>query len=99
MSRAHAGMGSRRWALTRRAVFVRDGWRCRACGRPGRLECDHVTPVHRGGALWDLANLQALCRGCHVAKTAGENRTARRDDRPGARAWRVFVAELRGDGA
>ena len=26
----------------RRVVLERDGWRCRECGLPGRLEVDHV---------------------------------------------------------
>ena len=40
----------RRWRALRLFVFNRDGWRCRVCGRAGRLECDHVVPLHRGGA-------------------------------------------------
>ena len=28
---------------------------------------------HAGGSTWDEANLQALCVGCHVAKTRREN--------------------------
>ena len=59
----------RRWRVVRRRVFERDGWRCRKCGGAGRLECDHVTPIHRGGAAWDEANLQALCRTCHIRKS------------------------------
>ena len=81
----------------RRTVFDRDGYRCRACGRPGRLECDHVTPLHRGGDRWDMDNLQTLCRGCHIAKTqreAGERRDRTMTDAD--RAWRELVGELRG---
>ena len=75
MSRHHAAkLPSRAWARVRRVVFERDGYRCRQCGRAGRLECDHVIPLHRGGDPWALDNLQTLCGGCHVAKTAGEGK-------------------------
>ena len=74
MSRNHFPLNACRWAAARRAVFERDGWRCVRCGRAGRLECDHVTPLDRGGDPWDQANLQTLCRACHIAKTREENR-------------------------
>ena len=83
-------LSGKRWQLLRLRVFARDGWRCVRCGRPGRLECDHVKPLRAGGDPWDRANLQTLCRGCHVEKTAGENR---RPD-PERDAWRALVREL-----
>ena len=79
----------RRWEFVRRAVFDRDGWLCVACGRPGRLEADHVRALQAGGEPWALDNLQTLCRGCHVSKTAAENR---RELPPG---WRALCDELR----
>lgn len=60
------------WRALRRWVFERDGWRCRACGRAGRLECDHIKNWRDGGAFWSAQNLQALCRGCHITKTRRE---------------------------
>ena len=33
-----------------------------------------MVSLDKGGDAWDPDNLQALCRGCHVAKTAAENR-------------------------
>ena len=60
------------------------------CGKAGRLECDHVVPVDKGGDPWDPANLQAICRACHRLKTAGENE---RDD-PARDAWRYLVADM-----
>ena len=63
----------KRWSLLRRRVLDRDRWRCRLCGGVGRLEVDHRVPEYAGGSLWDPANLQALCRGCHIAKTRKEN--------------------------
>ena len=35
--------------MARRQVFKRDGYRCVDCGRAGKLEGDHVVPLHRGG--------------------------------------------------
>ena len=35
-------------------------------------EVDHRVPIANGGAPFDQANLQALCRGCHALKTARE---------------------------
>ena len=61
--RAHA-------ALTRRAVFARDGWQCQYCGAPAE-NVDHVVPRSRGGThTWD--NVVAACRRCNQKK---ENRT------------------------
>ena len=66
--RPGADTGGPRWAALRLRVFERDGYRCRKCGKAGRLECDHVVPVAQGGAPYDPANLQTLCRGCHILK-------------------------------
>jgi 5-methylcytosine-specific restriction endonuclease McrA len=60
--RAHA-------ALTRRAVFARDGWVCQYCGSPAE-NVDHVIPRSGGGShTWD--NVVAACRRCNSRK---ENR-------------------------
>ena len=82
---------SRRWQRMRTSILERDGWRCRRCGKAGRLEVDHVVPMAVGGDPWEPANLQALCRGCHSAKTRAENP---RPLDPEVEAWRVLVAEL-----
>ena len=37
-----------RWGRVRRLVLARDGWRCRQCGRRGRLEVDHIEPQGEG---------------------------------------------------
>ena len=55
------------WKRLRRRVLDRDGWRCRKCGRAGRMEVDHVVPVKAGGTD-DLDNLRAICRDCHIAR-------------------------------
>ena len=89
-SRHYAALNRRRWQWVRLKVFERDKWRCRRCGRAGKLEADHVTPLHRGGDPYDQDNLQALCRPCHVAKTAGEN--AKPD--PERDRWRELVKDI-----
>ena len=94
MGRHHVHLNARRWAAVRRSVFERDGWRCRACGRPGRFECDHIVPLDRGGDPWNPDNLQTLCRSCHIAKTRGENW---REPTPAEAAWRQLVAEMVGE--
>ena len=91
-SRLHTLIGRRVWAGLRARVFRRDGYRCRACGRPGRLECDHIRPLRQGGALLDPANLQSLCRRCHISKTRGENS---RPITPERARWIAFIEELR----
>jgi 5-methylcytosine-specific restriction endonuclease McrA len=56
-------------ALTRRAVFARDDWKCQYCGRAAE-NVDHVIPKSKGGPhAWD--NVVAACRRCNSRK---ENR-------------------------
>lgn len=56
------------WARIRTTVFERDDFTCRYCGeRGGRLECDHVVPVSRGGSH-DFDNLATACFGCNRSK-------------------------------
>lgn len=69
----HAGPARRRhpkWARVRRAWLAAHP-RCEACGAPAS-EVDHITALADGGAELDPANLQALCRSCHRAKTAAD---------------------------
>ena len=81
--------GGARWDRARRAAKERDGWRCRLCGRAGRLEVDHVLPLHKGGPEFDPANMQTLCRACHVNKTNVENGV-----KPWPAEWSSLVYEL-----
>ena len=96
MANSHRKLNPRRWADTRRRVFDRDGWRCKSCGRAGRLECDHVTPLWQDQDQdpFALEGLQALCRGCHVEKTRQEAAAERERTAPAAAAWARAVAEL-----
>ena len=57
----------------RQAIYRRDGFACRYCGRGRsqtiRLELDHFVPVARGGTD-DPANLVTACFDCNRAKGA-----------------------------
>ena len=96
MSLHHAHLNARRWAAVRRAVFDRDGYRCVMCGRAGRLECDHIEPMQREPRQdpFDVNGLQTLCKACHIAKTARENR---RLLTPAEQEWRRLADELMDD--
>ena len=86
-SRFHRVLLSAKWARVRRAKLQAAGWRCEGCGRPGALEVHHIRPLHRGGAPFDLSNLQALCRACHTRIHA------RQLSEP-ERAWRDLVRAM-----
>src|SRR5262245_5963722 len=63
-----------RWRRLRLAVLADACQTCAACGQVRlELDIDHIVP-HQGDAVrfWDRANLQALCHGCHSAKTRHE---------------------------
>ena len=62
----------RPWGKVRLKVLDRDGWTCAKCGKAGRLEVDHIKPLEDGGSLYELSNLQSLCRSCHISKTRVE---------------------------
>lgn len=56
------------WIALRGSVFERDSYTCRYCGaRGGKLECDHVIPVSRGGGH-EESNLVTACFKCNRAK-------------------------------
>jgi len=39
---------------------------CLACGKPKKLEADHVVPLSRGG-VGGIENIQPLCRSCNAS--------------------------------
>jgi 5-methylcytosine-specific restriction enzyme A len=49
---------------------------CRRCHEKGILtpgiDVDHIVPISQGGAAYDHANLQTLCKPCHIKKTSQE---------------------------
>ena len=76
---------SREWKRVRLAVLTRDGYRCRVCGHYA-VEVHHIKALVDGGAPFDLTNLEARCRDCHIDTHAN----------PGRRAWRRLVVEVAG---
>ena len=44
---------------------------------------------HAGGSRFDEGNLQALCEGCHIAKTRQENSTPPSKDQAD---WQQFLS-------
>ena len=88
LSRGHHALSGKGWQLARLRCFGLAGWRCNRCGRPGRLEAHHRVRLADGGAPFDLANLESLCRGCHIAEHRDDGVP---EDR---RAWRRLVSEL-----
>jgi 5-methylcytosine-specific restriction protein A len=63
------------WAIRRKAVLVRDAYRCQECGIVcvELAQVDHIIPLEDGGSD-DMANLQTLCVACHGRKTRREQR-------------------------
>jgi hypothetical protein len=51
-----------------RAVFHRDGGRCRICGQSQKLHVDHIVPRAKGGSD-AMDNLWLLCDQCNLSKT------------------------------
>ena len=86
-------LSRRKWTKVRLAVFDRDGWACVLCGRGGRLEADHVKRIVDGGPVWELGNIQTLCRDCHIAKSADEKRGGPVD--PEVAKWRKYLTGAR----
>ena len=89
-SRLHRALDRRRWQWTRLKAFERDGWRCTACGRAGRLEAHHEPPLRAGGDPYALDGIKTLCRSCHIERHRGDTET------PGRAEWRELVRELAG---
>jgi 5-methylcytosine-specific restriction protein A len=76
---------SKRWRDLRLVVLNAEPL-CRLCVSRGRVsaatEVDHIA-AHKGDAVrfWSRANLQPLCRDCHIAKTREERRQAAKGGR------------------
>lgn len=95
MSLNHRALNARRWAALRLAIFNRDGYRCRQCGKAGRLECHHVRPLESfpDQDPYDPDGLRALCRPCHFAATEA----AQAEQQPAeVQAWRRLMKERMG---
>ncbi len=55
-------------------MLTRDAWQCQHCGRVAQrmAQADHIVPISKGGARYDVANGQTLCIKCHGRKTREE---------------------------
>lgn len=59
------------WRRVRRVVFERDGGQCMKCGKKvtkDEFHVDHIVPISKGGAEWDLSNLELSCPKCNIQK-------------------------------
>jgi 5-methylcytosine-specific restriction protein A len=50
---------------------------CRPCQAKGQVTAatiaDHIVPIAKGGAIYDISNMQPVCSDCHDAKTRKDN--------------------------
>lgn len=91
-SRQSRGYGAE-WTRLRAQVIARAKGMCEECARQGRVargqDVDHITSRAKAKVLgWSvartesLANLQYICRPCHLDKTAKETGRTYRAPRP-----------------
>ena len=81
----------RHWRVVRKRVLERDGYRCRKCGKAGRLEVHHVVSVYDGGRPFHDDNLITLCRGCHVEIHGQRYRGGKAGTPTDVKAWREYL--------
>ena len=58
----------RRWHRVRARKLARNP-ECEGCEEQPSRQVDHITPLDKGGAPYDPANLMSLCIPCHTEKT------------------------------
>ena len=85
MSRNHDCLNPRRWAETRKAAFQRDNFRCRKCGKTGRLEGHHEPPLTASTDPYDPNGVLTYCRTCHIERHRPDNVD------PAVREWLDFL--------
>ena len=65
----------RRWRRVR-AIYLSRHPLCERCKQHGWLrpavDVHHIKPIADGGDVYDLGNLEALCRTCHSQETRRE---------------------------
>ena len=62
--------------IIKKRVAAKQKWRCAICKHllDETFELDHRTPLFRGGHPTQESNLQALCKRCHMFKSAVSDR-------------------------
>ena len=66
MALSERAIGSGKWKKLRLQVLDRDGRQC-PCGKDADT-VDHIIPRVKGGDMWAMDNLQAMCKACNSAK-------------------------------
>lgn len=57
---------TKKYKAWRLAVFTRDGFKCRWCGKNRHLQADHILPQSTHPHLkYEISNGRTLCRTCH----------------------------------
>ena len=70
MSRNHRRLDKKLWAHCRFLAFNRAGFRCEKCGKSGKLEGHHKVALAEAPlAAYDPANVETLCRDCHISQS------------------------------
>lgn len=84
---------TQRWKRLRAAKLARNPL-CEHCLARGRSvpteEVDHIVELRDGGAMWDITNLQSLCKPCHNRKTLAEKKKRNAKKRQGFRSLSDF---------
>ena len=60
-------LGSKKWKDLRLRVLARDGRICWICQGEAN-QVDHIVPRVKGGDMWDMENLAAICKRCNTKK-------------------------------
>lgn len=64
------------WQRVRMVIWERDGGVCMKCNTKlskKNFHVDHIVPVSKGGAEWDLNNLELSCPQCNLRKGSKES--------------------------
>ena len=93
-SQAWRQVNRRKWETVRRIALDRDGWKCKRCGRRGRLDVHHIEGIAEGGDVYDLDNLETLCRPCHFSHNRAEGLKRQATLTPMQAKWRRMVDEM-----
>ena len=86
------GINAGEWRRLRLKVLDLAGWRCQTCGKAGRMEVDHLTPLVHGGGKLDMENLAATCRPCHFAKTKADTKPLH-NVKVEVKEWREYIGK------